>query len=112
VFVNTIGRHIDGSALRRRYLAAAEAAGLRRLRFHDLRHTFGTLAVQAFPLTDVKAYMGHANIETTMVYVHHRPAHDAADRLSALVAAASPVLGPAAMEAPWRSSYLRTDDDD
>lgn len=87
VFVNTIGRHVDGSALRRRYLAAAEAGGLRRLRFHDLRHTFGTLAVQVFPLTDVKAYMGHANVETTMVYVHHRPAHDAADRLGAIVAA-------------------------
>lgn len=96
VFVNTVGRHVDGSALRRRYLAAAESAGLRRLRFHDLRHTFGTLAVQAFPLTDVKAYMGHANIETTMVYVHHRPAHDAADRLSALVAASSPVESAAA----------------
>jgi integrase len=42
--------------------------------------------VQAFPLSDVKAYMGHANIETTMIYVHHVPQHDAADKLSRLVA--------------------------
>jgi hypothetical protein len=64
---------------------------LPRLRLHDLRHTFGTLAVQAFPLTDVKAYMGHADISTTMIYVHHVPRIDAADRLSKLVAAAESV---------------------
>jgi integrase len=49
--------------------------------FHDLRHTFGTLAVQAFPLSDVKAYMGHADVQTTMIYVHHVPRHDAAAKL-------------------------------
>ena len=27
----------------------------------------------AFPLSDVKAYMGHADIATTMLYVHHVP---------------------------------------
>jgi hypothetical protein len=43
--------------------------------------------VQAFPLSDVKAYMGHADIQTTMIYVHHVPQHDAADRLGRLVAA-------------------------
>jgi fructose/tagatose bisphosphate aldolase len=46
---------------------ALDAAELPRMRFHDLRHTFGTLAVQAFPLTDVKAFMGHADIQTTMI---------------------------------------------
>jgi len=39
---------------------------LKPIRFHDLRHTFGTLAVQVFPLSDVKAYMGHADIATTI----------------------------------------------
>ena len=37
--------------------------------------------MQAFPLTDVKAFMGHADIQTTMVYIHHVPQHDAADGL-------------------------------
>jgi fructose/tagatose bisphosphate aldolase len=64
---------------------ALDAAELPRMRFHDLRHTFGTLAVQAFPLTDVKAFMGHADIQTTMIYAHHVPQHDAADRLTALL---------------------------
>jgi len=86
VFCSLVGAYIDESALRRRYYTALEGAGLKRQRFHDLRHTFGTLAVQAFPLSDVKAYMGHSDISTTMVYVHHVPQHDAAERLGRVVA--------------------------
>lgn len=41
--------------------------------------------MQAFPLTDVKAYMGHEDVSTTMIYVHHLPRHDAADKLWALL---------------------------
>ncbi len=83
VFVNPTGDHIEDSALRRRFYAALEAAGIGHIRFHDLRHSFGTLAVQVFPLSDVKAYMGHADIATTMIYVHHVPQVDAAEKLSA-----------------------------
>ena len=89
VFVNPDGRHIEDSALRRRFYAALKAAGLKLIRFHDLRHSFGTLAVQVFPLTDVKAYMGHADIATTMIYVHHVPQVDAAEKLSKALRAAS-----------------------
>ena len=42
--------------------------------------------MQAFPLSDVRAWMGHADIATTMRYVHHVPKHDAAERLSRLIA--------------------------
>jgi integrase len=96
VFVDELGGHLNDWQLRNRFHEALENAGLPRLRLHDLRHTFGTLAVQAFPLTDVKAYMGHADISTTMIYVHHVPRVDAADRLSRLVAAAesAPHLRP------------------
>lgn len=45
-----------------------------RFRFHDLRHTFGTLAAQKMPLTTVQALMGHANMQTTMIYAHYVPA--------------------------------------
>lgn len=89
VFPNPTGGFLEDSALRRRYYNALKAAGIAHLRFHDLRHTFGTLAVQEFPLSDVKAYMGHVDIATTMIYVHHVPQHDAADRLSARLAKAS-----------------------
>jgi integrase len=86
VFGNEVGNYMDESALRRRFVAALKTAKLKPLRLHDLRHSFGTLAVQAFPLSDVKAYMGHADISTTMVYVHHVPQVDAAERLSRVVA--------------------------
>lgn len=93
MFGNGVGKHFEDSALRRRFYAAREKAGLKPIRFHDLRHTFGTLAVQVFPLSDVKAYMGHADIATTMIYVHHVPQLDAAEKLSrALGSQASPTL--------------------
>lgn len=54
---------------------------------HDLRHTFGTLAVRKLPLTDVKEFMGHKDIQTTMRYVHSVPRNDAAEVLSEAFAA-------------------------
>lgn len=88
VFPSVVGEPLDDSHLRRRFAHALARAGLRRIRFHDLRHSFGTLAVQAFPLSDVQAYMGHADVQPTMVYVHFVPKVDAADRLSQLVSSA------------------------
>lgn len=88
VFCNEFGKHFEDSALRRRFYAARERAGVKPIRFHDLRHTFGTLAVQVFPLSNVKAYMGHADVATTMIYVHHVPQLDAAAKLSRALAGA------------------------
>lgn len=85
VFPSVTGFYFDDSRLRRRYKKALADAALEPMRFHDLRHTFGTIAVQAFPLSDVKAFMGHADIQTTMIYVHHVPQHDAADRLTKVI---------------------------
>ena len=85
VFVNVVGKCIDRSALYRRYKVAQRSAGLRELRFHDLRHSFGTMAVRAFPITDVQTWMGHADIATTRTYVHYAPQPDAARRLGTLV---------------------------
>ena len=78
VFPSVVGEPFDDSHLRRRFTTPV-TAGLKRIRFHDLRHSFGTLAVQAFPLSDVQAYMGHADVQTTMIYVHLVPKVDAAD---------------------------------
>ncbi len=88
VFPSVVGAPFDDSHLRRRFTDALLRAGLQRIRFHDLRHSFGTLAVQAFPLSDVQAYMGHADVQTTMIYVHFVPkAHAAQTTLQALVSA-------------------------
>lgn len=82
VFTDTVGGHVNGWALRRRYATALAAAGLRPIRFHDLRHCFGSVAVRAFPLSDVQAMLGHAHVRTTMRYIHHRPGADDAAKLS------------------------------
>lgn len=65
VFANELGTYQDASAIRIRYRALARA-GLRQLRFHDLRHTFGTLAVRRAEVPAVQAWMGHSDIQTTM----------------------------------------------
>jgi integrase len=73
VFVGAAGSYIDGSALRRRYKAALAAAGLRSLRFHDLRHTFGTRMIAKADIRRVQEWMGHADVQTTMRYLHYAP---------------------------------------
>lgn len=86
VFCSPLGEAVSDAELRDGFYAAMAAAGVDRtafpvapgFRFHDLRHTFGTLAVQVWPLGDVQAYMGHADIQTTMIYAHHIPKTDAA----------------------------------
>ena len=59
------------------------------VRFHDLRHTFGTLALASgVDLKSVSAALGHSSISITAnVYVHAVEAlqRDAADRIDALL---------------------------
>jgi len=96
VFCSATGDHVEENRMRDAFYAALKSSKLGAKRdggdpmvFHDLRHTFGTLAVEAWPLHDVQAYMGHADIQTTMIYVHHQPKTAAADALTRIVEAAS-----------------------
>ena len=90
VFPGRLGRPFDDSAFRTRYYNAIRRSGLRRLTFHELRHTFGTLAAEGFPIADVQALLGHADITTTQIYLHLIPKTDAAERLSRLFDTTSP----------------------
>jgi integrase len=65
-------------------VAAAERAGLRRIRFHDLRHSFGTAAVQRFELYRVSRWKGHKSITTTEIYLRYRANPAAAEGIGAL----------------------------
>jgi integrase len=68
------GRYLDAFMVRRRFRTAAERAGVRPVRFHDLRHTFGTvMAAEGAPIRDLMAWMGHADLKTTLRYAHHSP---------------------------------------
>jgi len=82
VFVSTLGGHLDASALRRRYDAAARRAELRLLPFHSLRHYFGSMAVNRASLVQVQSWMGHSHIQTTARYLHAKSQADDAQRLA------------------------------
>ena len=79
VFAGAGGDYLDGSALRRRYKDALARAELRPLRFHDLRHTFGTRMIAKADIRRVQEWMGHADVQTTMRYLHYAPRGDEAE---------------------------------
>jgi len=60
VFPSRAGTPLKPDNIAPRYMEPAlERAGLRRFRFHDLRHTFGSLLIQdGASLTYVKEQMG------------------------------------------------------
>jgi site-specific recombinase XerD len=42
------------------------------VRFHDLRHTFGTqLAASGVPLRALQEFLGHEDLKTTQIYAHY-----------------------------------------
>ena len=80
VFANTVGGYLDAWALRRRFYRALEAAELPRVRFHDLRHHFGSGAITRLDAYAVQSYMGHQHYSTTQRYLHHKPRREDAGR--------------------------------
>ena len=59
---------------------ARDAAGLRPLRFHDLRQTYGSLlAAHGVDIVTIQAMMGHSAISTTSRYLHAKPATEQAE---------------------------------
>lgn len=82
VFAGQAGKHMDATALRRRYAAAVKRAGLRPLPFHSLRHYFGSMAVNRASLVQGQAWMGHAHIQTTARYLHVKSQADDAALLA------------------------------
>jgi integrase len=70
VFCSRLGRRLDRSAVRRRYTRARDAAGLRSLRFHALRHAAGSLVAREAGAHFVQAFLGHSRLSTTERYLH------------------------------------------
>ena len=68
------GNPYDASRLRKRFKRAVATAGIRDVRFHDLRHTFGTrMAASGAPLRALMEWMGHRDLATTLVYADYAP---------------------------------------
>ena len=66
VLANRLGRRLDGSAMRRRYKRACNAAGLRPVRLHGLRHAAGSLVARTSDPVFVRG------LPRPFQVVHHR----------------------------------------
>ena len=76
VFCNQEGGILDAKNFRNRALhKCLDEAKIRRIRLHDLRHTFASLLIQnGESLAYVKEQMGHSSIKVTVdVYGHLVP---------------------------------------
>jgi integrase len=100
VFCGPAGDPLDDSALRRRYKAARDAAGLPQLPFHHLRHTFATLAIRGLHPATVQVLLGHSKITTTERYLHARPLNELAERMDAIFDVAPAAVAEGAEAAP------------
>ncbi|UGS37598.1 Tyrosine recombinase XerC [Capillimicrobium parvum] len=74
------GKPIDRSRLLKRFKAALRRAGVREVRFHDLRHTFGTrMAGAGVPMRTLQGWMGHRDFKTTLMYADYLPSEREVD---------------------------------
>ena len=64
LFYNEAGSPVDVNNVRDRvFYKTLENAGLRRIRIHDLRHTYATLRIRAgHNIADVSKQLGHHSI--------------------------------------------------
>ncbi len=76
VFTTPQGTQLDPDNLRKRvFYCALSMAGLRRVRFHDLRHTYASLLIQqGESLAYIRDQLGHHSIQITVdTYGHLVP---------------------------------------
>jgi integrase len=89
IFANQEGNPPDMHNLKHRhFFKALDRAGIRRIRFHDLRHTFASLLIaNGESLAYVRDQLGHSSIALTVnTYTHLIPGSNtgAVDRLPAI----------------------------
>ena len=90
MFRSPEGSILDPDNLYHRYFQPVlSKAGLRKIRLHDLRHTFGSLLIQSgASIVYVKEQMGHSSIQVTVdIYGHLIPSANVSfvDRLDEAV---------------------------
>lgn len=90
IFTNPVTKK-PYTSLKTAWKTACTKAGIKNLRIHDLRHTFGTRAADAgVPLPAIRDVKGHGSIRMTARYAHatdegKRRVVDAAGRKTAQV---------------------------
>lgn len=88
VFATKIGTPIDPRNINRHFEELCTAAGVRRIRFHDLRHSCATLLYeQGVPIENIQDVLGHSSPTITkLIYIEvtERVQRAAVDRLDYL----------------------------
>jgi integrase len=71
VFTTLIGTPIEPRNINRQFDALCAQASVRRIRFHDLRHSCASLLwSQGVPLEQIQDILGHADPRTTkLIYI-------------------------------------------
>ena len=72
IYVNELGERIKPGYLTQAFPAFLEKHGMRRIRFHDLRHSCASLLyANGVALKDIQEWLGHSDIGTTSnIYTH------------------------------------------
>ena len=113
VFCNEQGQPLNQNRIRLKFFRLLKGAGVRQVRFHDLRHSFASLLLQngESPVY-VKDQMGHSSIQVTVdLYGHLIPGGNkqAVDRLDTPVLlpnSATPAQPAATFARPVSSNQL------
>ena len=79
VFCDADGKPMEDWILIDRLHVVCKRAGLRRIRWHELRHSFASqLMMAGAPLRQVQEWLGHSTITMTMRYSHLAPGGNSA----------------------------------
>lgn len=72
IYLNELGERIKPGYLTQAFPAFLEKHGMRRIRFHDLRHSCASLLyANGVALKDIQEWLGHSDISTTSnIYTH------------------------------------------
>jgi integrase len=74
IFCDAHGRPLRIGQLHECLWRSLERAGLRDVRWHDLRHSFASnLAAKGVPIPQIQKWLGHSTIAMTMRYVQFAP---------------------------------------
>ena len=76
VFPTSKGTYSTNDRIRRPFEHLVKQANVKKIRMHDMRHTFASLALMAgVDVPTVQKWLGHTDIQTTMRYIKILPQH-------------------------------------